>query len=135
MASGISNYLAGKYLNRTFGATAYSDPTTLYIALYTAAPSDSAAGTEVSGGSYARQSVACNTTNWPAASSGTITLSGATVTFPTASANWGTVTDMSFMDASTVGNLMYWGDLTASQVINNGNTAQFNASAISVSLA
>ena len=49
----FSDYLENKVLGHVFGGTAYTAPTTLYVALYTVAPSDTGGGTEVSGGAYA----------------------------------------------------------------------------------
>ena len=53
--AGFSDYLEDKVLDHVFGGTAYTAPTTLYVALYTVAPTDTGGGTEVSGGAYARQ--------------------------------------------------------------------------------
>ena len=58
--AGFSDFLETKVLDHVFGGTAYTAPTTLYVALYTAAPTDSGGGTEVSGGAYARQTAAFN---------------------------------------------------------------------------
>jgi hypothetical protein len=55
--AGFSDYLEDKVLDHVFGGNAYTAPTTLYVALYTVAPTDTGGGTEVSGGAYARQSV------------------------------------------------------------------------------
>ena len=65
-AGAMSDYLENKLTDHVFSGTAYTAPTTIYIALFTSACSDSATGTEVSGGSYARQAV-----TWAAASAGT----------------------------------------------------------------
>jgi hypothetical protein len=54
MASGITAVLANALLNNLCRAVAYTFPTILYV-LFMATPSDSGAGTEVSGGSYACQ--------------------------------------------------------------------------------
>jgi hypothetical protein len=100
-------------------------PLTPFLALFTADPSDSAAGTEVTGGSYAR--VACSGgTKWAAPAAGSVT-TNAVVTFPTATANWGTITGFALMTASSGGTLLMWGSLTASKVVNNGDTASFAA--------
>jgi alkylation response protein AidB-like acyl-CoA dehydrogenase len=53
MAGSLSNYAENKVLDHVLGTTSYTKPTT-YVALYTVAPTDSTAGTEVTGGSYAR---------------------------------------------------------------------------------
>jgi hypothetical protein len=102
-----------------------STPMTPFLALYTADPTDSAAGTEVTGGSYAR--VACSGgTKWAAPAAGSVT-TNAVVTFPTATANWGTVTGFALMSAVTGGTMLMWGSLTAAKVVNNGDTASFAA--------
>ena len=130
-----TNYLEGKLLDLVLGAVAFTAPVTVWVGLYTAAPTDAGGGTEVSGGSYARVSVTNNATNWPAATGTPRSKANGTVfTFPTPSANWGTVTHFGIFDASWAGNLLYWAILTASKVINNGDGApSFAAGAITVS--
>ena len=65
MAGSFSDYLENALLDHVLGTTSYSQPT-IYVALYTTAPTDAGGGTEVSGGSYARVAVSA----WDAASSG-----------------------------------------------------------------
>lgn len=127
MASGKSNYLELKLLDHVLGNTAYTAPGTVYVALFTTTPSGSGGGTEVSGGSYARVTVTNNTTNWPNASGGSpgVKSNGTAITFPTATADWGTVTGFAIFDAASSGNMLYWGDVTTSKHINNGDTAKF----------
>lgn len=95
--------------------------TSVYVALFTAAPSDAGGGTEVTGGSYARVN---SVGKWATPSSGSVSTNAA-VTFPTATASWGTVTHFALFDASSGGNLLMWGALTASKVIGDGDTAEF----------
>jgi hypothetical protein len=102
-------------------AGAGSGPTTLYYGLLTANPTDGTAGTEVTGGSYARVSVASSLANW-AGTGGTTSNNGA-VTFPAPTANWGVVTGMGLYDASTGGNLLIYTALSTSKTINNGDAA------------
>jgi hypothetical protein len=119
-------------------AAAGSGPTALFIGLLTAAPSDSSAGTEVTGGSYARVSVSSSLANWAGtqaaasttASSGTggTTSNNATITFP-APANWGTVVAIGIWDASTGGNLLMYGTQTPNKTVNNGDSAPSFAAA------
>jgi len=124
MAGSKSDYLENELLDHVLGGADYSRPATVYVALYTVAPTDAGGCTEVSGGSYARVAVTNNATNWPAAASGA-KANGTEITFPTASANWGTVVAFAILDAATVGNFLYWGDLTTSKTVNNGDTAKF----------
>lgn len=143
--SAMSDYLENKLIDHIFRNTAYSVPTTVYIGLLTAAPSDSGGGTEVSGGSYARVQVGPSTSTWvgthgttTGASSGTggQTSNAATITFPTPSADWGSITHFGIYDASTGGNLLFQGALTAAKTVNNGDPAPtFQAGALTVTLA
>jgi hypothetical protein len=134
MAGSFSDYLENKVLDEVFGATAFAAPATIYVELYTAAPSDSGGGTAVTGGSYARLAITNNTTNFPNASGGSKT-NGTAFTWGAASANWGTVVAMGFFDASTSGNLLAWADLTVSKAVNSGDIASFPASSITITLA
>lgn len=110
----FSNYLENKVLLHVFGATAYTAPTTLYCALFTSDPGEAGAGTEVSGGSYARQAITFTVTDNLASNS-------AAVEFPTASASWGTITYAAVYDAVSGGNLLASGGLTTSKTIGSGD--------------
>ncbi len=119
-----ADYLENELLDHVFGGSDYARPATLYIALYTSAPSDSGGGTEVSGGSYARAAVTNNTTNFPAASGGS-KANGTAITFAQATAGWGTVSHVGVFDALTGGNLLYWGALTTPRTVANGDIFNF----------
>ena len=132
MAGSKSDYLENKILDHVLGGGDYTRPATVYVALYTVAPTDAGGGTEVSGGSYARVAVTNNSTNWPAASSGSKS-NGTAISFPAATANWGTVVAFGIFDAASGGNLLYWGTLSASKAVNNGETASFAAGQLTIS--
>jgi hypothetical protein len=121
----LSDYAELKILEHSVGKTSWTMPTNCYAGLYTANPSDSSTGssggTAVSGGSYAR--VQTNA-SWGTAAAGQIA-NNADIVFPTASADWGTVTAVALFDASTAGNMLWWGALTASKVVNNGDVFKF----------
>jgi hypothetical protein len=105
-------------------------PTNLYIGLFTAAPSDTGGGTEVSGGSYARvQTVG----KWATPASGSVA-SNAVITFPTASADWGTVTHFALFTASTAGTMVAWGNLGTSKVVGTGDTPSVASGALTITL-
>jgi hypothetical protein len=124
MASGIADYAENKILEHSVGRASWTMPAT-WIALYTAAPGDAGGGTEVTGGSYARFATT-TTTHWAAASGGSIA-NLIDLVFPTATANWGTITSVAILDAATVGNFIWWGDLSASKVVNSGDVFKFLA--------
>jgi hypothetical protein len=131
-AASMSDYLENKLIDAFVRATSYTMPATVYVALATSTGSDAACGTEVSGGSYARVSVTSSTSNWAntqasgtGASTGTggTTSNSGTITFPSPTANWGTVTEVCVFDASTSGNLLFRTALSVSKTINNGDAA------------
>lgn len=122
MAGGKGNALSLTFLGSVFGS---GSPATVYAALFTAAPSDAGGGTEVSGGSYARVAITNNVTNFPAPSLvGGIPTStnGTLINFGTASAGWGAVGWIGYFDASSGGNLLYWGPLPSPVTVNPGDS-------------
>lgn len=100
---------------------------TLYLALFTTAPTASTAGTEVSGGAYARQSI-----SFGSASGGVKTSSGV-VNFPTATAGWGTVVAWAVMSASSGGTQKAFRAIP-SVTVNNGDQVTVPAGNISATL-
>jgi len=107
-------------------------PTAWYVALYTLAPSDSGGGTEVSGGGYARQSVTFDA----AATPGGTTSNNNVVQFTASGANYGTVTHIGIHSASSgSGNLLWHGAMTASRVVNDGDTLEFSVGNIDLTIA
>jgi hypothetical protein len=124
----ISDYLENELLDHAFKTGTYTVPTNLFIALYTAAPSDTGGGTEVTGGSYVRT---INNT-WDAASGGVVENTSA-INFIEATANWGTVLAAGIFDASVGGNLLWWGTCT-SITVNTGSSITFPAGTIDASI-
>lgn len=132
MAS-FSNYLENALLNRVFNGAALSLPATLYIGLFTAAPTDAGGGTEVSGNNYSRLAVTANTTNFPTTTTGTIQ-NALTLTFAIPSGNWGTVTHIGIFDAATAGNLLVWGALNQSRIITSSADVKLNQNQLTITL-
>ena len=125
----MSNYLENALINGTIRGSTFTAPTNVYVALYTSDPTDADTGTEVSGGSYARQIV-----TFGAPSNG-VSASNADVTFPQATALWGTVGWIGLRDAVSGGNLLYHTALDTSKVIDNGDVFKINSGNLSVTLA
>jgi len=124
----MSNYLENALINATLRNTSYTSPTTVYVGLYTSDPGDGNTGTEVSGGSYARVSV-----TFGAPSNG-VSTNSASVTFPTATGTWGTVTHIGILDALTTGNLLYHTALDSSKSIASGDVFTISTGNLSVTL-
>lgn len=134
----FSNYLEEKILKHIFGLGTFTKPSSVYVGLATATISDTTTGTTVtepSTGAYARVTVTNNTTNWPAAA-GTPTTkkNGDVITFPEATASWGTVTHFFIADAATAGNILIYGQLSTQKVIDSGDIPRFNAESLSITL-
>jgi hypothetical protein len=115
-----TNYTRNKVLDLRYGAVAYTPPATVYIALFTAAPSVTGGGTEGAGGSYARVAVTNDAANWPAAVAGQKS-NGASVTFAEATAPWGTVTHVAVFDASSGGNMLDFTALPTPRTVATGD--------------
>lgn len=128
-----SDYLEAEIAELIFGISAFSAPANVYIGLFTAAPSDSGGGTEVTGGSYARAAVTNDATKWDLIA-GNIENQDA-ITYATATANWGTVTHFGIFDAASGGNLLWHGALTSSSTVNNGGTYRIAVGDISITFA
>jgi hypothetical protein len=135
--AGLTNYLEDKIVNHVFGSTTYTKPTNWYVGLLTATPSDSAAGTEVSGGSYARMVCAFTITGTGTAQAANTSA----ITFPTATADWGIVGWVGIYDALSGGNLAAFQNLqksdfstTTTKTINDGDIFKFNATTIKIQL-
>lgn len=121
---GASDYLEEKILDHVFNLNSFVQPASMYVALFTAAPSDSGGGTEVSGNAYARVEVTNNSSSWTRTNS-TVVNDNA-ITFPTPSpSGWGTVTHVALYDAASSGNLICWAALTSNLVTAAGTAPNF----------
>ena len=124
----LSDYLENKLLDHVLRNTSYTSPTTVYVGLFTADPTDAGSGTEVSGGSYARQILSVTT------ATGGIVTSSADVTFPQATASWGTISHIGLLDALSSGNLLMHTALTTSRSIETGDVLKISTGSLTASL-
>jgi hypothetical protein len=136
--SAASNYLENKLLDHVLTATAYTQPSTRYLALFTNTSGSAAANLEngtltdevsTSGSAYSRKAVTFG------AASGGSSATNATVTFDAATANWGTITHVAVMDAETSGEVLFYGAVTTSKTIETGDTFQVSSGNLTISLA
>jgi len=125
----FADYTENKILDHITGKTSFTMPT-CYVGLSTADPTDDASGlAEPSGGSYARVATAGG--DWNAAASGAIDNANA-ITFPEASASWGTLTHFALFDAAAEGNMLAHSSLTTPKAIGDGDTASFAAGELDI---
>lgn len=133
--SSFSDYLENATLNHVFRNTPLTSPAAVYVALYTAAPTDAGGGTQVSGGGYARQAVTFG------APSGGVIANTAPVAFTVGASGWGNVTHIGYFDAATGGNLLSWAPLLDAQgqpssasLQSSGDGLSFAAGSLTISL-
>lgn len=132
----FSDYLETKLVDLIFQATSFSTLSNIYVSLHMMSPLDSAVGTEVSGGSYARVPVSTSG-GWTATyTNGELksTNNMATITFPSATAPWGNITHFGLWDAVSGGNLLFHGQLISPKTIGSGDTIKFLANQLMVGI-
>ena len=129
--SALSNYAEKLLLDWMMTTGSATRPTAWYVALFTAAPSDSGGGTEVTGSGYSRQSVTFDA----AATPGGTTSNNNLVSFTASGGDFGTVSHIGIFDASTSGNLLWHGAMTASKSVSDGETLEFSVGNIDLVLA
>lgn len=127
MANNIVQAEANRLLDASFGTAAYTAPTgSMKLALASTTGTNTTAGTEISGGSYARATIAMT-----AASAGS-TPNTSTITFSNMPAV--TVTGIDIYDSNGTPRRAWWGALTASKTTASGDSLSFAASSISASI-
>lgn len=129
--SDMSNYLENKVIDVFFRNQSYTPAATVYVGLFTAvSDAEAGTGTEVSAGGYARQAI-----TFGSPSNG-VSSNSATVSWTASGGNFGTVTHFAVFDAVTTGNaLTAIKTLSSSKVINDGDTATFAVSGLSLTAA
>lgn len=113
--SQLSNYAEHLVLNLLLRGQTFTTIPTVYACLYLTDPTDSDIGTEVNGGSYARQSVIFS------APANGLTQNVADLQFPTATLDWGDINAIGIRDSVSSGNLLFYGALVESKRINAGD--------------
>jgi len=127
-SGGISTAYSNSVLDWLFRGQTLAQPANIYIALFSTACSDAAAGTELSGNGYARAQ--CNA--WDTASGGASQNTN-TVTFAQASGNWSAAVYAALYDNSSGGTYMLYADVNDLTVLS-GEYARFSAGAFDVTL-
>jgi hypothetical protein len=126
MAGNLSNYLENKLIDHFLGTASYTMPTDVYVALYTVAPGEAGGGTEVTGGSYARQ-----VATFSAAASGA-TSNDSNIDFTNMPA--ATVVAIGIFDSLTTGNLLLYGSLTTNKTTDAGDTLRIATGDLDISI-
>lgn len=137
--SAFSDFYENKIIDHMLRGVAYTVPTTVYVALFTAntglEANNPSSEVSTSGTAYTRQAVTLS-----AAASGASSNSG-DLTWSTATSNWGTVTSAAIVDHvsnvtwGTNVNVLMWADLTASKLVNSGDVFKILSGELDVTVA
>ena len=127
--SSFTDYTENLALTYLFTTGSVTRPTAWYVGLFTAAPSDTGGGTEVSGSGYARKSAA-----FTVSGTGTLATNSAAIDFDAATGSWGTIVAIAIFDALTTGNMLAWADLTTSKTISSGDVLRIPAGDLDITL-
>lgn len=134
--SAFSDFMENEILKRMFnGAATLTTPTNVSISLHTADPGETSAATaEVTGGNYARRTIAASGGNWTVSANNVV--NAGTISFPASgTATWAaTVTHFCIWDDAGVPNKLFKGALTSSKTVASGDVFQFLAGGISITL-
>ena len=120
-----SDWLENAVIDHFLGTSSHAAPAAVYVALFTADPGEGTGGTEVTGGSYARQAATFS------AASGGSTSNTADLVYSNMPAV--TITHFGIFHASTAGNLLYYVAFTTSKTTNTGDTATIASGTLTVS--
>ncbi len=118
----LTTYLGNKLLDHTIGKTSYLMPD-VFLALFTTAPTIAGGGTEAAYTGYARKDVVGADFSAAAALAST---NATVIQFPTKTGGVDeTVTHWATFDAVTLGNMLEFGTLVSSRLIQTGDDAKF----------
>lgn len=134
MAGSKSSYLEKKLLDHVLGNVPYTPPATVYVALSTAAWSETATGNAFTEAALGRVAVTNNATSFPAATSANPSekKNASVITFAAATADIGAVYSWYILDAATNGNVLWGGDLTQSRVVATGDLVSFPINGLTI---
>lgn len=140
--SQASNYLEDKLLDHVLRNTAYSSPGTVYVGLFKETVDTATTNANLEAGTLTDEVANANSyarvaATFSAASGGSITTSG-NITFAAANGgDFGTITHIAILDGNThgTGNVLFYGTLTTSKTIQDGDTFQITSGNLTVTLA
>lgn len=127
----FSNYMEDQITAWINGTTFAAAPTNTYVQLYSQDPTDAGSAT---GALYTRVIYAAG--EWTRGTGGAGTLSNTNaITMQSSAGSAATATHFAVFDASTSGNLLFYGALSASKSIAIGDEVKFNALQLTLTVA
>ncbi len=139
LTSGLSKYAMGKLIDHSDGKTSWTMPTTVAMALGTAAPTSSTTGatlTEAAYTTYARVTIAGAGFNAATNADPTIGTNNGAITFPACTASTSTLLGFILADSATIGagNALWYGSLTSTVISTTQTPPTVADTALSLSL-
>lgn|SRR5512146_584333 len=139
-AGGMAQYASNAYLNAIFrGASATGAPAALNVRLYSTCPTDSSAGTELSGNGYSLATLNASTSNWGASGGGAST-AGTVQNVAASALSFGTVTSSTWnvqcvavTDGSA--NMYFWGPASPAGTVSVGTAVSIAQNQLVISIA
>ncbi|MBM7624788.1 phage tail fiber protein [Sporohalobacter salinus] len=110
----MTDFLEQKLLEHSFLNLPWSSPSTVYVALCTADPTETGDQTnEISATNYSRQSIDFSDVAADSNSEASLIENNLDIEFGQASVDWGEITHAAIMNAETDGNMLMYSQLTA----------------------
>ena len=129
-------YSANNILDREFGNSAYTPPSSFFLGLSVNTPSYSGSNfLEPSDPQYSRVNVVNNKTSFSVSASGLIS-NNLTISFPQSGSSWGVISTLGFFDASasTTNHLRAWISLAQSITVSASSIVTFQPGTITLNL-
>lgn len=134
MAGALSNYLEGKFADVSLRGAAFTSPGEVFLALFTSDPGEAGAGSETTYTGYTR--VTCGVvpaSAFTAIDANGMTQNGNTIVFPAVGGvSQVTISHWAIFDAATLGNMLFYGPLTASKTLDPTDVPSFPSNALKI---
>lgn len=139
ISSGISQFGMSHLIDHINGKTAFTFPTTVALALATAAPTSTTTGATVAEATYTgygRQTIAAAGFNAASAATPSVATNASTITFAACTAGTSTLLGFLIADSATTaaGNALWYGTLTSTTISTTQTPATVASSALSLSM-
>lgn len=141
----LTNYSRNKLLDFLFRGQSFTQPSTLYFALFTSPATDEQPGEEPVDSEYHRAAIDCSLTDFSGTDNSTSTSVSegiddtiyniSTISWPDPAEDWGVVTHIGVFDSLVGGNYLYWAELDRERDIVVGDSGvRFSPGILSISL-
>lgn len=134
--SGFSQYAESHIVDHANGKTSWTMPTHAYLCLCTATVTSTSTGSTITEASYTGYARYDNVANWTAATAATpsVGVNTAQINFNACTGGTSTLTFFTIADASSAGNMIWWGTLSSVVISTTQTPATISATVLQTSL-